>query len=159
MAMIDYGAIAKKNGKLLTTEFFTPMIETLGFECDKDNRECDLKGNYFVYLGDKDFYIAIYRGSINIFKNTNEFVDRIGDLVQYEVTYHETKFRYKRIINGVNFDIKRFDTGNRYKVRFCYKGDMYEAIYGYGVDLDINSWYDLKKKDKNKLQKWMNNIS
>ena len=28
--MIDYGVIAKKNGKIITTEFFTPMEDTLG---------------------------------------------------------------------------------------------------------------------------------
>lgn len=157
MAMIDYGVIAKKNGKVVTTDFFTPMIDTLDFECEEDNRGKLLKDNYFVYLGDKDFFVAIYKGIINIYKNKNELIDTIWDIDNYATTWEETKFRYKPTINGINFDIKRFDDGNRYKVRFYYKGDLYEAIYGYGVDLDINLWYNLKNKDKIKIERWINN--
>lgn len=32
MAMIDYGAIAFKNGKLISTEMFTPMMNMVGAE-------------------------------------------------------------------------------------------------------------------------------
>ena len=155
MAMIDYGVIAKKNGKLLTTEMFTPMIDTLGFECEQDDRGCSLEGNYFVYLGDKDFFVGIYKGTINIFKNTNKFVDRIGNIGEYAINWYETKFHYKRTVNGIIFDIKRLDNSNRYKLRFYYKNDLFEAIYGYGVDVDINQWYDLKSKDKIKVKEWM----
>lgn len=32
MAMMDYGAIAFKNGKLISTDMFTPMIDMVGWE-------------------------------------------------------------------------------------------------------------------------------
>lgn len=36
MAAIDYGAIAFKNGKLISIKCFTPMIDTVGWE-DTEN--------------------------------------------------------------------------------------------------------------------------
>lgn len=35
MAMIDYGAIAFKNGKLISTGMFTPMKDMVGWEDTK----------------------------------------------------------------------------------------------------------------------------
>ncbi|ACA44278.1 hypothetical protein CFSAN001628_007746 [Clostridium botulinum CFSAN001628] len=42
------------------------------------------------------------------------------------------------IDNSIELNIKAFYGSNRYKLRFWYKGDLYETIYGYSVDLDIN---------------------
>lgn len=156
MAMVDYGVIAKKNGKVVTTDLFTKMIDTLGVEYEFDTEGRYIKDNYFVFLGDAEFYVAIYKESLYIF-NKNRHIDTIYYLDYYANTRKGKKFRYKTTINGITFDIKRFDDGYRYIVRFRYKGDVYEAIYGYGVDLDINNWYDLKHKDKIRLQRWLNN--
>ncbi|NFD57280.1 hypothetical protein [Clostridium botulinum] len=41
------------------------------------------------------------------------------------------------IDNSIELNIKAFYGSNRYKLRFWYKGDLYETIYGYSVDLDI----------------------
>ena len=71
MAMIDYGAIAFKNGKLISTDMFTPMINMVGWEDDENDTYHDydtnkdnplkLNGNYFAYIGDKDCTIAFYK--------------------------------------------------------------------------------------------------
>ena len=71
MAMIDYGAIAFKNGKLISTDMFTPMIDMVGWEdTDKDMyhdykankyRPLELNGNYFAYVGDADVTLAFYK--------------------------------------------------------------------------------------------------
>lgn len=60
MAMIDYGAIAFRNRKLISTEMFTPMINMVGWEdTDADtyhdyNRDVDeplrLNGNFSLTL-------------------------------------------------------------------------------------------------------------
>mgnify|MGYP000918743794 CR=1 FL=1 len=161
MAMMDYGVIAKKNGKIINNDLFTDMKDTLGFECEKDNRGKQLNGNYFIYLGDEDFFIAFYKGMFNVFKDRNKLIDTILDIDAYVplelIRYPIKKYRYKRIIDNVEFDIKRLDEGNRYKVRFYYKKDLYEVIYGYGVDLDIKSWYDLTQSTKNKVLQFLNN--
>ena len=36
MAMLDYGAIGFKNGKLISTGFFTPMKETCGARMEEE---------------------------------------------------------------------------------------------------------------------------
>ncbi|HDK7144075.1 TPA: hypothetical protein PTV30_000085 [Clostridium botulinum] len=61
------------------------------------------------------------------------------------------------IDNSIELNIKAFHGSNRYKLRFWYKGDLYETIYGYSVDLDINLWYYLENKDKVRLEKCLNN--
>ena len=60
--MIDYGAIAFKNGKLISTDAFTPMKQMVGWEdgeedvcydlCIHQSRPLRLQGNYFAYVGD-----------------------------------------------------------------------------------------------------------
>lgn len=158
MAMMDYGVIAKKNGKIINTGFFTDMKDTLGFECEKDNNGNLIKGECFIFLGDEDFYIGIYKTHISIYKNKNEFIDEILDLDYYVATSKETKFRYKKVIDNVELDVRRFNSDSTYILRFWYKGDLYEAMYGYGVDLDINYLrHNLNRKDKVKLNKWLNN--
>lgn len=42
MAMIDYGAIAFKNGKLISTAMFSPMKDMVGWE----DTETDVYHNY-----------------------------------------------------------------------------------------------------------------
>ena len=54
MAMIDYGAIAWKNGKLISTDMFTPMKDMVGWDDSDLDIEPPLEGNYFAYIGDKD---------------------------------------------------------------------------------------------------------
>ena len=155
MAMIDYGVVAKKNGKILTTDFFTDMKDALGFSIEKSDCGEPIEGNYFTYLGDRDFYVGIYKGMLSFFSG-NKFIGGIYDL------YHEDgvrgkKYRHKETINGIEIDIKRLDEGNRYYGRFVYKGDLYEFIYGYGVDLDINKFYGKNNKLMNKVNRFMRN--
>lgn len=144
MSYIDYGVIAKKNGKVLNTELFTPMVETIGVTYKRDNEGIDIDGNYFIFLGDKDFYVSIYKGYLKFFKE-DRCIGIIPDLCDYDYKRYK-RFRHKATIEGVDIDIKRYDDINRYYLRFIYKGDVYEAIYGYGVDTDKDYWYGKDKK-------------
>ena len=155
MAMIDYGVIAKKNGVVLNDRMFTEMKETLGFEVEKDDKGYDVKDNYFIYLGDKDFYIAIYKGMLKVFKDENKHIKTIWDIDNYASNVCETKHRYKVTIEDVEFDIKRIRDNNRYYLRFTYKGDLYEAMYGYGVDCDIEYWYDMSPNLKRRVERFI----
>lgn len=88
------------------------------------------------------------------FFSGNKFIGGIYDL------YHEDgvrgkKYRHKETINGIEIDIKRLDEGNRYYGRFVYKGDLYEFIYGYGVDLDVNKFYGKNNKLMNKVNRFI----
>ena len=155
MAIIDYGVIAKKNKKILTKDLFTPMEDTLGFSIEKSECGRQIEGNYFVYLGDKDFYIGIHKGTL-VFFSDNKVIGNIYDL------YHEEgikgkKYSHKEIINGVEINIKRLDEGNRYYGSFSYRGDFYEFIYGYGVDTNLEYWYDKNNKAMNKAKRFYRN--
>lgn len=153
MAVCDYGVLVKKNGVIINKDLFTPMEETLGFV----NKDDSLFFNkHFIYLGDADLYIGIYKNFIDVYKNKTEKVIRIYDLNHY-TNYESTKYRYKTKIEGINFNIRRLDEGNRYFLRFHYKNDLYEIIYGYGVAFSINYWEGLTPKLKRWVENFINN--
>ena len=56
MSYIDYGAIAFKNGKLISTEMFTPMEDTCGFSDEEQllpQTKNSFDGNDFIIIGNK----------------------------------------------------------------------------------------------------------
>lgn len=155
MAMIDYGVIAKKNKKIVTKSLFTEMKDTLGFSIEKSDDGRRINDNYFVYLGDRDFYVGIYKGTLAFFSD-NKFIGYISDL------YHDDgirgkKYSHQETINGVEIKIRRLDEGNRYYGSFSYKGDFYEFIYGYGVDINLDYWYNKNNKAMNKAKRFYRN--
>lgn len=74
MACIDYGALLRKNGKLLNkdSDLFAKMSDT-GYICDKAEDEngdiINIDGNYFVYAGDSKFFIVFYKGLYRVISN------------------------------------------------------------------------------------------
>ena len=68
--MIDYGAIAWKNGKLISTDMFTPMKDMVGWNDSDLDIESPLEGNYFAYIGDKDFTLAFYKSVMRMYNST-----------------------------------------------------------------------------------------
>lgn len=68
MAIIDYGAIAFKNGKLISTGMFTPMEETCGFT-DKGslllNKSESFAGNNFVVIGNHNIIFGFYKECVS----------------------------------------------------------------------------------------------
>lgn len=168
MAMIDYGAIAFKNGRLISTDMFTPMIDMVGWEddendiyhdydTDKDN-PLKLNGNYFAYIGDKDCTIAFYKCQMVISE-------------RYEgknFSYHQEYFNWTNYTwlkwedyAGVDFDKVKVTKRNGYFVcRWKYKGDKYKVYFGYGVDLSyykkwhIVNYYRSPKYRLYKIKTW-----
>ena len=147
MAMIDYGAIAFKNGKLISTDMFTPMKDMVGWEDDehdtyydfgtKEDRSLRLKGNYFAYIGDQEYTVAFYKCTIVMVRRINdEFWHEIEILNSSDYIWSKWKHltRYGDIIvtkrNGC------------YVCRWNYKGDKYKVYFGYGVDFDYyKKWH------------------
>lgn len=155
MAMIDYGVIAKQNKRVINTELFTDMKDTLGFSIEKDTEGYVIEGNYFLFLGDRDLYIGIYKEGITFFSD-NYCLGRLRGLPK-EPYIRGKKYSHCEVVKGVEFNIKRIDEGNRYYCSFSYKGDFYEFIYGYGVDTDIEYWYDKNNKAMNKVKRFYRN--
>lgn len=144
MAMMDYGAIAFKNGKLISKEMFTPMIDMVGWEdTEKDVYESDcmkpiaLKDNYFAYIGDKDCTIAFYkeqivtvsRHSYGVFSYHHEFLN----CTNYTWTKWTSDYLGTNLSNLSRAIVTK--RNGYYVCKWRYKGDKYKVYFGYGVDL------------------------
>ena len=132
MAMIDYGAIAWKNGKLISTDMFTPMKDMVGWDDSDLNLEPPLKDNYFAYIGDKDFTLAFYK---NVMRTYNLNCSYANDTIFFGDGWK--RWRFWTITNGKDVEIivkpKRFH--DYYVCHMKYNGDKYKVAFGYGVDL------------------------
>ena len=151
MAFVDYGAVLKKNGVVLhRNDFFMDMQKAVGFTInslkDEEGYEYYIKGNYFVYIGDEELLICVYKTQLLIISD-NKIIHRIYGANIDSYSMHD-KFRLKFEVNGVKLDIKRISYGSMYLLRYWYKGNLYECIYGYGVDNSIKSWYYNNNKER-----------
>lgn len=146
MAMFDYGAIAFKNGKLVSTEMFTPMIDLVGWEdTEKDtyhdystdeDKPLKLNGNYFVYIGDKDCTLAFYKEQMVIVERWKDGTFRRKHEFFNCTNYTWSKWEDYAGIGDGEFPKVKVTKRNGYLVcKWKYKGDRYKVYFGYGVDL------------------------
>lgn len=148
MAMIDYGAIAFKNSKLISTDMFTPMIDMVDWEDTETDTHHNhftntdeplkLKDNYFAYIGDRNCTIAFYKCQIVIVSrwDNNRFM--------YEHEYfNSTRYTWSKWTNYVGTHKVIVTKRNGYYVcKWKHKGDKYKVYFGYGVDLPYyKRWY------------------
>ena len=144
MAMIDYGAIAFKNGKLISTDMFTPMEETCGFS-DKDtplpHKKSSFAGNHFVVLGNEKLVLGFYK---TIFRWWNDRLEEAEDpKVRYDVggeffgMSDYTKWsRWEKTFwfDDTWTEVVVKPRNGYYVARFSINGDRYKVYFGYGVD-------------------------
>ena len=104
MAMIDYGSVVKKNGKIIQTEMFMDMKDIVGFEIDSipyrhfnefEQKYVDddikIKDEFFSYIGDNELLLCIYKCSIYFVVN-NQIVKIQRDLcLDYDLPYELQK--------------------------------------------------------------------
>ena len=187
MAMIDYGAILKKNGKIQNrNEFFMDMETAVGWtdnpriryeDCDciddtgysncsecprahfltfsdpelgewkileKDcrcqnfNGSYKMGGNWFVYAGDTDFVVGFYKHQVMTWYKGEQQVhwlrwDYAGKYSIY-LEVGSTKMKFKALS----------DHKDVYYGRFYYKDDLYEVVFGYGIDPNQKTWNRVK---------------
>lgn len=144
MAMIDYGAIAWKNGKLISTDMFTPMKDMVGWDDSGSDGDESLIDNYFAYIGDKDFTLAFYKSMMQIYNPHFTYDD---DVVYFggERFKGWKKWEMWTISNHQDVEIvvkpKRFH--NYYVCHMEYNGDKYKVAFGYGVDLEYYKKYHI----------------
>jgi len=160
MAMVDYGAVLKKNGIVIhRNDFFMDMQKAVGFTInkiqDKDGYDYQINDNYFVYIGDEELLICVYKTQLLIISN-NKIIHRVFGANVDSYNIHD-KFRLKFKVNGIKFDIKRISYGNMYLLRFWYKGSLYECIYGYGVDNSLKNWYYNNNRERRIAREFFKN--
>lgn len=175
MAMIDYGAIAFKNGKLISTEMFTPMVDMVGWE-DTENdayesrshivgepesdymKPIKLKGNYFAYVGDKDCTLAFYKEQIVVVERYDD-----GTFSYHHECFNCTNYIWSKWEDyaGEGFAKIKVTKRNGYLVcKWKYRGDKYKVYFGYGVDLNyykkchMVNYYRSPKYRLYKIKRW-----
>ena len=189
MAMIDYGAILKKNGKIVNrNQFFMVMENAVGWsdnprikyeDCDCEDRDIygsycydcpranfiihkfedgieewkefvgdcrgnkppqnPIGGNWFAYAGDTEFVVGFYKQMVMTWYKGEQKIhwlrwDYAGKYSIY-IEVGGTKLHFKALSD--NKDV--------YYGRFRYKGDLYEVVFGYGIDPDQSTWNRVKK--------------
>lgn len=181
MAMMDYGAIAFKNGKLISTEMFTPMIDMVGWEdTEKDVYESrehgvdesesnymlplDLKDNFFAYIGDADCTIAFYKTTMVVVRR---YID--GSFTYDYELFGFSNYTWSKWEGYYCTTKVKVTKRNGYFVcKWKYKGDKYKVYFGYGVDFGYyKKWhivnyyrspkhrlYEIKCWFKDKIYDW-----
>ena len=133
MAMIDYGAIAWKDGKLISTDMFTPMEDMVGWS------HTTFKDNYFAYIGDKDLTVMFYKDTMRIYCPSSLIKD---DMVYLSGGPFEGWRSWKRwyMVNSVDDTAEIIVRPRRfhdyYICTMTYRGHKYKVAFGYGVDLN-----------------------
>ncbi|WP_160680753.1 hypothetical protein [Clostridium sp. C8-1-8] len=159
MAIIDYGTVVKKNGLIIQGEMFMDMQKAVGFTIDKlyhaeSGGTIQINDNFFAYIGDEDLLVCIYKTQLFLIadKEIKKVIWYGTDEKYNKLPYSKCALRFE--FKGVKFHIKRLFGHNRYKLRFWYKGDLYECLYGYGVDVNKDKWYNLKSNERNFIHRW-----
>ena len=160
MAMIDYGAIAWKDGKLISTDMFTDMVDMVGWD---DNGDLMLKGNYFAYIGDEDLTVAFYKTTMRIYRKKRPY--NVDGSDNGTVFFGFENFRHWKYwhdwfyIHDDLVDIKVYHRRlhDYYVCKMKYRGHKYKVAFGYGVDYEYykkwhiidyygTPWYIIKDK-------------
>ena len=186
MAMIDYGAILKKNGKIQNRdEFFMDMKKAVGWtdnprirytdcncidevgysDCmncprahfiqhsdpelgdwtsfDSDCRNNKLSigkmaGNWFAYAGDTEFVVGFYKQMVMTWYKGEQKIHWL------RWDYHN-KYSVYLEVGGTKMKFKALSRNKQaYYGRFRYKGDLYEIVFGYGIDPNQKTWNRVK---------------
>ena len=142
MAMIDYGAIVWKDGKLISTDMFTEMEDMVGWS-DRDESKSvgsnlTLAGNCFGYIGDKNFTIGFYKDVMRVYCPDSVIGDEI---IYFGSGPFEDWRRWRRwyFINSIDDTVELIVRPRRfhdyYICKMKYRGHKYKVAFGYGVDL------------------------
>lgn len=159
MAMIDYGAIVKKNGIFInksddlfmnTDNMDIPEMVTDNSQFGKGETEY-FDHNYFVFIGDgtrDGRWIGFYKTwavCVIDHKDTHLIYDETGDIdiCGFEpITVEELCPR-------------------RFLLKTTFGKDKYEVIYGYGIDPQEHVWdrikntsYDFSDKERALIDSW-----
>lgn len=138
MAMVDYGAIAWKDGKLISTDMFTPMEDMVGWSDENEDKEFKLNGNCFAYIGDEDFTVGFYKDTMRIYCPDSEIED---EMIYFGSSPFESWRCWRRwyFINSMDDSAEIIVRPRRfhdyYICKMTYRGHKYKVAFGYGVDL------------------------
>ena len=138
MAMVDYGAIVWKDGKLISTDMFTPMEDMVGWSDENDDKDFKLNGNCFAYIGDKDFTVGFYKDVMRIHCPASLIED---ETIYLNGSSFEGWRRWRRwyMIDSIDDTAEIIVWPRKFHDYYIcymkYRGHKYKVAFGYGVDL------------------------
>ena len=154
MSMFDYGAVALKNGKLISTDFFTDMKDTCGFT-DADNllpgTKSSFDGNCFITIGNRALLLGFYKSCLQWWF---DWGDNSNPRYEFDCECFGSSGYTKWSKWEQGFGLGSGDTyqyvhvtvkpkNGYYVAKFTLDNDKYKVYFGYGVDLD---WYKKTKR-------------
>lgn len=164
MAMIDYGALVKKNGKI--QEFVDLFNNYSTVDEDKsdrivyDNHSENVAHNYMAVVGDEDYLIATYKAGISVF-NDERFI--CGHVIGVDDDFDTGKYKLVKVLDAPfgKIKIRRLPPHLYVAIAsFRYKDDNYEILFGSGVDnpkflfsKHAKSYYDAKTLRR--IRRWV----
>ena len=139
MAMVDYGAIVWKDGKLISTDMFTPMEDMVGWNDENDDKDFKLNGNCFAYIGDKDFTVGFYKDTMRIYSPDNEHYNETfyfsGSPFERWSKWRKWYLVSSSLSDEVELIVRPRRFHDYYICKMKYRGHKYKVAFGYGVDL------------------------
>ena len=147
MALVDYGVVVKRNGKILNTDKFLTMKETLGFEVNKsipckmydDEYYLNPVEDYTGWAGDKNYFIGFYKCTAQLFSRTEEGYECkfiTGENVDAICTQHYCDE------NNQDYHYSWYwvaESKNRKMLTLHTPDTKWEILYGYGIDQDYKT--------------------
>ena len=153
MAMIDYGCVVKRNGKIINEgAFFMDMEKNLGF-CIKSIDDMLVAGDYFAFVGDEKFFIGFYKTYAVLFTKHDD-----GRYTYFNIPLDDWSIKLPK-----GYDCCWYKINDRvYRLSFDTPTDKWEALFGYGVDnnfktqLDVAFEYGFSPSDIEEIIKFWN---
>lgn len=131
MAMIDYGALLRVDGKLINEGKMFMDASDMGYVCEKAyyptyDCEMDIDGNYFVCAGDEELLLCFYKCQCIVIPN-NEVIKSIWehpfisetfflpDNVHLKISHLDKELKVEPFLTSTNFeDFIREEYGDNY---------------------------------------------
>lgn len=118
-------------------------VDCRGFDIYPDS----LNGNYFVYAGDENFTVAVYKTRVTIRNSRGEipFEDNytmfMGDIYNWKFDHVVKHLNFIIDNKPIHVKIKRIgESYTEFYLSFTYNDRHYEIVYGYGIDSNLRLW-------------------
>lgn len=171
MAVIDYGAILVKNGKIVNKNIFSMEKTDNGYKIPYNI-------SFYVACGDEKFCLAFFKRQVYVIINGvfvgTVWIDEVGNADNDQIFI---KMPYEKRLNlfdsGISVTFEAIDHdllrdaeygyryySGKYHTNFTYDGNVYDIYFGYGIDSDEEIYnkikftsYDYTEKERNVMDK------
>ena len=169
MAVIDYGVILVKNGKIVNRSIRFMKTTDTGYKIPENI-------SFYAACGDEKFCLAFFKRQVYVIINGvfvgTVWIDEIGNAKNNQIFI---KMPYENRLNlfgsGISVIFEAIDHtllkdtecdyryySGKYHDNFTYNGNVYDVYFGYGIDSSEETYnkikftsYDYTEKERNVL--------